>query len=272
MSDTLCFVGGGQMAASLIGGLLKAGTAAARIRVAEPNADRRAWLQEHLGVQVFADGPSACQGAETIVLAIKPQVMAAAVSDLELADTALVISIAAGIRSDSLRRWLSSPVTMVRTMPNTPALMGKGICGAWCEESTPDRYRQRAEAILRAVGDCVWVAQESDLDAVTAVSGSGPAYFFLVTEAMREAGVALGLEADVADRLAKATLVGAAAMVDAGSTDIAELRRNVTSPGGTTAAALNVMETQGLRQLFEQAMIAARDRGHELGEQLDQAS
>ncbi|MES0872526.1 pyrroline-5-carboxylate reductase [Sinimarinibacterium thermocellulolyticum] len=268
MSSRIAFIGGGNMAASLIGGLLTAGHDAARIRVAEIGDERRAWLRQRFGVEVFADAAAAIDGAEALVLAVKPQQMREALAGLRPQAGTTVISIAAGLALASLRRWLGAHLHYVRSMPNTPALLGAGISGLYAPPTTPASARALAESILGAAGDYVWLDEESQMDAVTAVSGSGPAYYFALTEALREAGVALGLAPETAARLARQTFIGAARMA-AGDDDVAELRARVTSKGGTTEAALQRFEAGGLSDLVKQAVAAAARRGAELGAMLD---
>jgi len=266
--ELIAFVGGGQMAGSLLGGLLAAGHPAARLRVAEPDAARAAALRSQYGVDVRARGADVAAGADALVLAVKPQVMREALAGVAPAATTTVISIAAGLRIEALRRWLGGDAPIVRAMPNTPALLRAGITGLHAPARTPERSRELAARILGAVGDVCWVDDERQLDAVTALSGSGPAYFFLVAEALRDAGVELGLDAATAARLAQKTLAGAGHMAEAAGKDVAELRANVTSKGGTTEAALARLEQGGLRKLFAAALRAAADRGRELGDAL----
>jgi pyrroline-5-carboxylate reductase len=271
MSAQIAFIGGGNMAASLIGGLLQAGHPRERLAVAEPLAERRAWLAQSFGLRVCETAGDATAGAELVVLAVKPQHMREALAGLKLATGCVVVSIAAGVQLASLAQWLGPDVWLVRTMPNTPALLGAGISGLYADASVPDAARALASYVLGAAGSCVWLESETQIDAVTAISGSGPAYFFLVTEAMREAGVQLGLSPDISAALALQTFIGAAKMADDGarrSIDIAQLRANVTSKGGTTEAALRHLENAGLRTIFADALRAAADRGRELGASL----
>lgn len=271
MSAQIAFIGGGNMAASLIGGLLQAGHPPQRIAVAEPQAERRAWLAEQLGVGAHARAADAVAGADLVVLAVKPQQMHDAIGGLKLVTGCVVVSIAAGIQLASLAQWLGADVHLVRTMPNTPALLGAGISGLYAAPSVPPAARALAASVLEAAGRCVWLESEAQIDAVTAVSGSGPAYFLLVTEAMREAGVALGLTPEVSAALALQTFIGAAKMAEDGAAkaiDIAQLRANVTSKGGTTEAAVRHLESAGLRAIFHDALHAAADRGRELGASL----
>lgn len=268
MARILAFIGGGNMATSLIGGLLAAGSPPAQLRAAEPDATRAATLRERFGITVATSGAEIVSGAAALVLAVKPQQMAGALRGLHPDAGTTILSIAAGVRLQTLRAALGEAQHYVRSMPNTPALYGRGISGLYAPPGTPAAARELAESILAAVGATCWVEQETDLDAVTAVSGSGPAYYFLLTEALREAGTALGLSADTARRLADATLVGAARMVEAGSADVAELRAQVTSKGGTTQAAVEHLEKAGLRRIFAEALAAAARRSRELGDEL----
>jgi pyrroline-5-carboxylate reductase len=269
MPELIAFIGGGQMAGSLIGGLLAAGHPAARLRVAEPDEARAAALRREYKVEVRTRGAEVASGADALVLAVKPQVMREALQGVSPAASSTVVSIAAGIRIESLRRWLgSSTAPIVRCMPNTPALLRAGVTALHAPAGTPARSRELAERILRAVGTTCWIAEESQLDAVTALSGSGPAYFFLVAEALRDAGAALGLDPQTSRLLAEKTLAGAGRMADASGKELSELRAGVTSKGGTTEAAVAHLERHGLRELIEGALRAAERRGRELGEAL----
>ncbi len=268
----IAFIGGGNMARALVGGLLRNDHPAQRLCVADPDPAARAQL-EGLGVCVAEDNRQAIEGAEVIVLAVKPQALAAVAQGLAPALRAaqLVISIAAGVRVDSLRRWLNGHAHIVRAMPNTPALVQAGATGLFAPPEVAPAQRALAESILRAVGLCVWVQREALLDAVTALSGSGPAYVFLVMEAMQAAGERLGLDAATSRLLTLETVLGAARLALESEQDIAELRERVTSPGGTTERGLEVLEAAGLRAAFARAIEAARDRAEELARLLDQA-
>lgn len=265
----IAFIGAGNMAASLIGGLLAKGLPAGNIHASEPSAERRQQLQQDLGIHTHADNNLACADADVVVLAVKPQVMREVCQPLAAAlqPGQLVISIAAGINCASLQKWLQHP-TVVRCMPNTPALLQQGISGLFAVDAVNASQRQQAETILNAVGESVWVEQENLLDAVTAVSGSGPAYFFLLMEAMTDAGVKLGLDAGTAARLAQQTALGAAQMACQSDVDVATLRQQVTSPQGTTDAAIRRFEADNFRPMVERALQAAADRSAELASQL----
>ncbi|HEY1077074.1 MAG TPA: pyrroline-5-carboxylate reductase [Fontimonas sp.] len=269
MHPVIAFIGGGNMAASLIGGLRAAGRPADSLRVVEISAERCHWLREEFGISAGTDAAAAVAGAAAVVLAVKPQQMQDVCSGLRLDPGTVVISIAAGVRLDSLQRWLGAGHHFIRCMPNTPALLQAGITGLYAAAQTSGAARELAETVLAAAGACVWVETETQLDAVTALSGSGPAYFFLLTEVLREAGVALGLPAATAAQLAEQTFIGSARMAG-GDVDVSELRRRVTSKGGTTEAAVNRLLADGIQPLFTAALEAAARRGAELGAQLDQ--
>ena len=265
--DTIAFIGGGNMARSLIGGLVSRGAAAAGIRVAEPVPALRDALRADFGVQVFDQAAAAADGAGTWVLAVKPQVLrevCAGLAPLAQAQRPLVVSIAAGITSSQLERWLGGDLAIVRTMPNTPALLGAGVTGLCANARVDDAGRTRTDALLSAAGKTVWLDDEARMDAVTALSGSGPAYVFLLAEAMQAAGEAEGLPPEAARALAMQTVLGAARMLTEGGEAPAELRRRVTSPGGTTQAAIETFESGGLRELVARAIDAAACRGREL--------
>ena len=267
MPDTIAFIGGGNMARALIGGLIRAGTPAGALRVADPAPDRAALAA--LGPLAIAeDNAAAARGARVVVLAVKPQAMAEACASIAAevgAADPLVISVAAGTRIADLDRWLGGGRRIVRCMPNTPALVGLGATGMVANAAVDAAGRATAERILASVGIVEWIADEALMDAVTALSGSGPAYFLQLVEHMESAAVALGLPRASARRLALQTGLGAMRMAADADVEPAELRRRVTSPGGTTAAALAAFERGGFEQLVEDALTAARDRGVELG-------
>ncbi|MEO5962610.1 MAG: pyrroline-5-carboxylate reductase [Thermomonas sp.] len=268
MSDNIAFIGGGNMARSLIGGLIATGRTPASIHVAEPVTALRDALRADFGVAVFEQGAAAVTDTSTWVFAVKPQVMRTVCTSLvpqAQAQRPLVISIAAGITGRQLEQWLGGELPVVRTMPNTPALLGAGVTGLHASEHVDADGRAFAETLLAAAGKTVWIEDEDLMDAVTAVSGSGPAYVFLLAEAMIEAGISEGLPADAARVLALQTVLGAARMLTAEhAPDAAELRRRVTSPNGTTQAAIEALEAGGLRTLVADAIHAARERGREL--------
>jgi pyrroline-5-carboxylate reductase len=267
---TLAFIGGGNMAFSLIGGLRADHVAAERIRVAEPRTEARASLGQQFGVATFATPEEAVAGSSVWILAVKPQVLpevAQSLASLAQTQRPLVLSIAAGIRSADLERWLGGNLPVVRTMPNTPALLRSGATGLYANAHVSAAQRAIAESILRTAGLTLWVEDEALMDAVTALSGSGPAYFFLVMEAMQRAGEQLGLPADSARLLTLQTALGAARMALESSDDPATLRQKVTSPGGTTEAAIRSLQQAGLEQSFAEALRAAAQRANELADQ-----
>lgn len=263
-SDSLAFIGGGNMARSLIGGLARRGADTRTIRVAEPVAALREALVADFGVQAFERGEDAVAGAGLWLLAVKPQMMRAACEPLAAAAQAqrpLVVSIAAGIPVARLQQWLGGSLPVVRCMPNTPALLGAGVTGLYAGEGVDASQRSRADELLSSAGATVWIDAEPLIDAVTAVSGSGPAYVFLLAEALEAAAVAEGLPAADARTLVVQTLLGAGRMLAEAGEAPAELRRRVTSPGGTTQAAIEAFQAGGLEALVARAVHAARERG-----------
>lgn len=262
-TPVIAFIGAGNMASSIAGGLISAGHPAQAIRAADPfpeSLDRFGALGE---VLTCADNAGAIADADVVILAVKPQIMAAVCDDIRAAIAEreiLVISIAAGITIASLQAWLGASTAVVRCMPNTPALVGCGASGLYASSGVNAQQKDWAAKVLSAVGIINWVESERDLDAVTALSGSGPAYFFLFMEAMIDSGVAQGLPRATATQLALQTASGAARMAQESDVDLIELRRRVTSPGGTTEAAVQSFEAAGLRRLVNDAMAAAADR------------
>lgn len=270
MSNTrIAFIGAGNMAASLIGGMRAQGVDAARIRASDPGAETRARISADHGIETFVDNAQAIAGADVVLLAVKPQMMKAVCESLRphLQPGQLIVSIAAGINCASLANWLGEQ-PLVRCMPNTPALVRQGVSGLYATALVTAEQRQQAETLLSAVGVALWLDEEQQLDAVTAVSGSGPAYFFLLIEAMTAAGVKLGLPAEIAATLTLQTALGAAHMAINSDVDAAELRRRVTSPAGTTEAAIKSFQADGFEALVEKALSAAAHRSAELAEQL----
>ncbi len=269
----ISFIGGGNMARSLVGGLIADGVAAGRLQVAEPDPVRRAALARDFGISVIDDNAAAAAAAEVVVLAVKPQIMPGVARELAPALAGrgvLAISIAAGIDSADLARWLGAGVPVIRAMPNTPALLGCGATVLCAGPGAQPGHREQAEGILRAVGSVSWVEDETQMDAVTALSGSGPAYFFLLTEAMADGAAALGIAPELARLLAIETALGAARMALESDADIAELRHRVTSPGGTTEAAVESLEAGGFRVLVATALARAQARSRELAAQFGQ--
>ena len=269
-TPTIAFIGAGNMATSIVGGLVEAGHPADQIRAADPFPESLERLQQVAPVVACDNNNEAVAEADVVILAVKPQVMAEVCTGISssLGANALVISIAAGITIDSMQAWLGGAAAIVRCMPNTPALMGCGASGLFANNNVDEAQRGHAEKVLGAVGILSWVPREKDLDAVTALSGSGPAYFFLFMEAMIDAGQAQGLDRETATRLAQQTGLGAARMALDSDADLVELRRRVTSPGGTTQAAVESFEAAGLRQIVSEAMQAAADRADEMAREM----
>ncbi len=268
------FIGGGNMARSLIGGLIADGFAAEQIYVSDPDTQQLATLGARFRVHASTDNTPTVQAADVLVLAVKPQLLRTVATDLVSTVQArrpLIISIAAGVRESDLQRWLGGGLAIVRTMPNTPALVQSGATALYANTHVTADQRNRAESILRAVGMTLWLKDESQMDAVTALSGSGPAYFFLIMEALEAAGVRLGLDAADARLLTLQTAFGAAKMALESQEDAGVLRARVTSKGGTTEQALKVLEAGGLAQLLDQAMSAACERSRELAALLDKS-
>jgi pyrroline-5-carboxylate reductase len=274
MAMRITFIGGGHMATSLIGGLRARGVPAGDLTVADPVPQQLQSLQQQFGVRITPDNLAAVRNGDTIVLAVKPQEMAAVARGIaaEVASRRrVVVSIAAGIRLQDLARWLGPDVPLVRTMPNRPALIGAGITALYAGATVQEADRRVVEDLLAACGRTVWVDTEEQMDVVTALSGSGPAYFFLLVEALETAGIGLGLAPATARQLAVETARGAGRMAAESAETPAQLRAQVTSRGGTTAAALEVLEAAGVRAIFAEAVAAATRRSAELARQFGES-
>ena len=276
MSTSIAFIGGGNMASSLIGGLTSSSEQPANILVAEPNTAQREQLAQQFDIQTTEDNTNTLK-ADVVVLAVKPQLLQVVCRELSEAlrrsnKQPLFISIAAGVRSADIDRWLGGNQAIVRCMPNTPSLLQTGATGLYANLQVNASQKTLAENILQAVGIALWVNKEDELDAVTAVSGSGPAYFFLLMEAMQQAGIKLGLEAETAKKLVLQTALGAALMADNSDVDAATLRARVTSKGGTTEQAINSFQNANFEQLVENALKAANDRSQTLANELSKDS
>lgn len=271
MLDTLKlgFIGGGNMAAALIGGLIAKGAHGANIVVVDPTEPARSRAERTWGARTAATPGAELADRDVIVLAVKPQQMREVCAQLapHLGDS-LVLSVAAGIRIQDLSRWLNGHARIVRGMPNTPALSGLGMTGLAANAGLSEDDRATASAIANAVGKSVWVPSEAQIDAVTAISGSGPAYVFYFIEAMQQAAQELGLSAEDGRTLAVETFLGAATLAGQSAEPVELLRERVTSKGGTTYAALTSMEGAGVKAAFVRAMHAAAARGKEMGEEL----
>lgn len=268
----LAFIGGGNMARSLIGGLLKTGVAASSISVAEPRADAREALGREFGVACYADNRQAAADAEVLILAVKPQIMPAVhgeLKDVLARQRPLLISIAAGVRIDQLERWFGHALAIVRCMPNTPALIGAGATGLFANRRVSPEQRAQAQHILDAVGLTRWIEDESLMDTVTAISGSSPAYFFALVEALEDAAFAQGMSRETARALAAQACLGAGRMLTESGEEPGVLRQRVTSPNGTTQAALESFAADRFHEAVARAVAAATRRGGELAAALD---
>ena len=265
------FIGAGNMARSLAGGLLKNGWRKEQLILSDPDSNQRKGVETVLGLAVYADNNEVAGKADILVLAVKPQFLKTAATEIAAAvqkKRPLVISVAAGVRLEDLQRWLGGGLAIVRVMPNTAALIGSGASGMYANPLVDEAMRNQAESILRAVGVTVWLADESQLDVVTALSGSGPAYFFLVMETLERAAIDHGLDPETARLLTLETAFGAAKMALEGAEEPSQLRARVTSPGGTTEQAVKVLEDGGIHRLFNQAVRAAIVRARELADML----
>jgi len=272
MTQRILFVGGGNMGAALIGGLIANGEPASALSAVEIDPAQRERLAATYGIEVVAEIADVAHAVDTIVLAVKPQQMRAAAGALQPAlRSQLVLSIAAGIRTVDLSRWLGGYRRIVRVMPNTPALVRAGISGLFACAEVSAAERDRAEAVLRAVGETLWVEREELIDAVTAVSGSGPAYVFFFIEALRQGALELGFDRSQAQQLALATFAGAIRLAQTSDEDVAILRERVTSKGGTTERALAIMHAEGVATAIAKAVHGAMQRAEELGREMGKA-
>jgi pyrroline-5-carboxylate reductase len=266
-NEAIAFIGGGNMATAIIGGLIRQGTPAAQIEVVEPFAEARNKLQSQFGISAQESAGPQLQRAGLVLWAVKPQAFRdAAAQSAPHTSSALHLSVAAGIRSDSIADWLGTQ-RIVRSMPNTPALVGKGMTALFARPGVSDQDKRKAEEVIATTGQYLWVDAEADLEAVTALSGSGPAYVFFFLEAMMQAGVEMGLTREQAYRLSVETFAGASELARASQDPPEVLRQRVTSKGGTTHAAITSMEKDRVQALFVKALHAARDRAKELGDE-----
>ncbi len=261
------FIGAGNMAQAIIGGLIKTGTLPENISIYEPNTELANRLASGLGIQAVNENTAIFEDCDVVVLAVKPQVMRVALESTKgvaLRPGAFIVSVAAGLPIHRLQSWLGERHPVVRVMPNTPALVGAGISGLFASEQASTEQKQAAESIMRAVGSVIWVENEALIDAVTAVSGSGPAYFFYFIEALERAALENGLSAEHARLLSTETAFGAAKLALESEANAATLRQRVTSPGGTTEAALKVFEKHSVSDSIARAVQAAADRARDL--------
>lgn len=265
----ISFIGCGNMGRSLIGGIIANGHNRECISGADPDATQRNLIKQQFQIEVSESGSNVIDKAKVVVLAVKPQAMQQTLTSIKedlLRHQPLIISIAAGIRIETINKWLGQDLAIARVMPNTPALIKAGVAALYANERVNYEQRELAESLMRSVGTAIWLEREELMDAVTALSGSGPAYFFLVLEVLEKAAVALGLPLEQARLLAIETGLGAAKMAVESDLDAATLRQQVTSPGGTTEKAVKVLMEGGIEKLFHDALTSARDRSVELAE------
>ncbi len=272
-SSTIGFIGAGNMAYAIISGLISNGTSANNIKISDTNEELLSQRKSEFNLEVFTDNSKLVEECDIVVLAVKPQDLLAVCKDIKdsLNDNALIVSIVAGIRSHDIDRWLGLGRRIVRTMPNTPALLNQGITGLFANEHVNDEQKSTAQSVLNPVGSCLWVDKEEMLDAITALSGSGPAYFFLMIESMAKAGVALGLDENSAQKLSIQTALGASMMAKNSEDSPHELRAKVTSPNGTTQAAIEYFQDHDFEITITHAMRAAFDKSHEIATELGEA-
>ena len=264
------FIGAGNMAYALIKGLINNGYGAENIKISDLDETQLSNRNSELGVTTFTDNTALIAECDVVILAVKPQVMGSVCKDLQgaIKSNHLFISIAAGIKASDICRWLGGDYALVRTMPNTPALVQQGATGLFANDLVSEDHKAVVTSVLSAIGDCFWVAEEKLIDAITAISGSGPAYFFLMMQSMTQAGMALGLDEKTASALSVKTALGASVMAANSDDDPKQLRANVTSPNGTTQAAIEAFQDQNFEGIVANATRAAYDRAHELSIQL----
>jgi pyrroline-5-carboxylate reductase len=268
----IAFMGCGNMAQSLISGLVESGFDQTHIWATDRNADKRERVKSKFGIQIESDNIKAAKLADVLILAVKPKDMLALVIELKdiiPAEKRLIISIATGIQTHHLERWIGSHVSIVRAMPNTPALLRAGATGLYANAKVTEEEKNIAESLIRAVGIAVWVDHEQDMDIIAALSGSGPAYFFLMMEALQQSAEILGLSNHTARLLTLQTALGAARMALESDISLDALRKKVASPGGITERALQNLESGGIRALFNNALTTAKDRSVEISQMFD---
>ncbi|SFR82839.1 pyrroline-5-carboxylate reductase [Marinobacter daqiaonensis] len=274
-SPTIGFIGAGNMATAIIGGMLDSGFRAANIWVSAPDDDHLQTMRRKFGVSVTTDNRYCAEQSDVIILAVKPQIMAEVCGDIApmVQNTRpLVVSIAAGLTADTLDNWLGGGLPLVRVMPNTPSLVGRGAAGLYANDGVSDAQKKTVESIFSSIGLALWLEDEEQIHGVTALSGSGPAYFFLMLEALEGAASEAGIDPRTARQLAIQTMAGAAEMAARSEHDPAQLKRNVMSPGGTTEQAIHTFEEGGLRPLVEKAYQSAMKRSKEMATEMAQAN
>ncbi|MCK7544555.1 pyrroline-5-carboxylate reductase [Marinobacter bryozoorum] len=274
-SPTIGFIGAGNMASAIIGGMLDSGFRAGSIWASAPDDEHLQTIRRKFGVSVTTDNRYCAQQADVLVLAVKPQIMADVCRDIApvVQNTRpLMVSIAAGLTSETLDEWLGGGLPLVRVMPNTPSLVGKGAAGLYANDAVSEQQKETVESIFNSIGKALWLDDEEQLHAVTALSGSGPAYFFLMLEALEAAATEAGIEAGTARELAIQTMAGAAEMAARSEHDPAQLKRNVMSPGGTTEQAITTFEDGGMRTLVDKAYKAAMTRSKEMAREMADAN
>ena len=264
------FIGAGNMAYALIKGLLNNGFDANQINISDPNEELLLNRESELKVTTYSDNTSLLSNSDIIFFAVKPQVLSSVCLELKgvVKSKHLFVSIVAGIRSSDINRWLGGNFALIRTMPNTPALFQSGVTGLFANEVVDNEQKSLVESILSSVGECFWVNEEKLIDAITAISGSGPAYFFLLMESMKQAGMALGLDEETANSLSIQTAYGASLMANKTGKDSRTLRAEVTSPNGTTQSAIESFQDQNFEGIVANATRAAYDRARELSNEL----
>lgn len=268
----IAFMGGGNMAQSLISGLVESGYDRTHIWATDRNNDKQEYLKSKFDIQTTSDNSKAAKLADVIILAVKPNDMHALIMELKdilKADKRLTISIASGIQTQHLERWIGAHISIVRAMPNTPALLRTGATGLYANTKVTEEERNLAESLIRAVGIAVWVDHEQDLDIIAALSGAGPAYFFLMMEALQQSAESLGLSQKTAQLLTMQTALGAARMALESGISLEALRKKVASPGGITERALEHLESGGIRALFNNALSTAKNRSIEISQLFD---
>jgi len=272
LDQTIGFIGGGNMASSLIGGLVNGGVLTPNnIMVFEPNADKAQSLSQQFGIKIAADNSELIQQSDIVVIAVKPQVLEKVLSPLATdfqANKPLIVSIVAGITANSIEQWLAGEYAVVRVMPNTPALVSQGASGLYANNNVSIEQKEASTMLMNAVGESAWVDTEKDIDSITALSGSGPAYFMLFIQSLIDSAVNAGLDPDTAKQLAVKTASGAAALIESSDTPLQTLIDNVTSPGGTTEQALLSFADSDLPEVVNKAFNAAKNRSEELAQEL----